>query len=48
MKILNRYFKQIFFASIGCDIYNAVADFNGTGLDDANYVNDEVSVKIWY
>ena len=39
-------FKPIFFASIDCDIHNAAADFNRAGLDDADYVDDEVFVKI--
>ena len=39
-------FKPVFFASTDCDFYYAVADFNRIGMDDADYVDDEVFVKI--
>ena len=38
--------EQVFFTPIGCDFYHAVAGFNWFGVDDANYVHDEVFVKI--
>ena len=38
--------KQIFFATIVCDFYHAVADFNRVGMDDADYVYDEILAEI--
>lgn len=40
-------FKSLFFTAIGGNLYNVVADFNRLGMDDADYVHDEVLVKIW-
>lgn len=39
-------FKPVFFASTDCDFYYAVADFNRIGMDDADYVYDEISAEI--
>lgn len=39
-------FKSVFFKAINCDFYNANADFNGIGVDDANNVHDEILVKV--
>lgn len=41
-------FKPVFFASTDCDFYYAVADFNRIGMDDADYVYDEISAEIWH
>lgn len=35
-------YKQIFFTTVNCHICYAVADFNGIGMDDADYVYDEI------
>lgn len=40
-------FKQIFFTTIGGNFYYVAAGSDGVGMDDANHVHDEVSVKIW-
>ena len=39
-------FKSVFFKAINCDFYNANADFNRIGVDDANNVHDEILVKV--
>ena len=45
-KFYYEYYNQIFFQAVNCDIYYAVADFDGTGVDDANYVYDEVLAEL--
>ncbi len=39
--------KQIFRAPIGRYIYYAIAGIDRLGVDVANHVHDEVSVKLW-
>ena len=39
--------EQIFHASTDRDFYNAVAGADRTGMDVADYVYDEVPVKLW-
>ena len=41
------YYKQVFFASVNRNICGTVADSYGIGMDDADYVHDEVFVKLW-
>ena len=41
-------YKPIFFTTIVGDFRYVVADIDWTGVDDANYVHDEVLVKIRY
>ena len=41
-------FEPVFFASTDCNFCYAVADFNRIGMDDADYVHDEILVKIWH
>lgn len=38
--------EKIFHASIGRDFYNAVTGADGAGMDAANYVHDEIPVKL--
>lgn len=35
-------YKQIFFKAISCHIYYAADDFDGIGMDNADYVHDEI------
>lgn len=39
-------FEQIFFTTVGCNLCNADAGFDGVGMDDADYVYDEILVEI--
>ena len=39
-------FKPIFFTTVGGNFCDAVAGADGTGMDDADYVHDEVLVKV--
>lgn len=39
--------EQIYHAELGRDFYNVAAGADGAGMDDANYVHDEVLVKLW-
>ena len=40
-------YRQVFFTTIGRHICYAAVDFNRTGVDNANYVHDEVLAKLW-
>ena len=39
--------EQIFYASTGRDFCHAVVGSDGIGMDDANYVHDEILVELW-
>ena len=39
-------YKPIFFTTVGGNFCDAVAGADGTGMDDADYVHDEVLVKV--
>lgn len=39
--------EQIFYASIDRDFYNAVVGSDGFGMDDADYVHDEILAELW-
>jgi Zn-finger protein len=40
-------YKPIHFKAVDCNICYAVINFNRIGMDDANYVYDEILVKLW-
>ena len=40
------YSEQVFFTAIGGDFRHADADFNRAVMDDADYVHDEILVKV--
>ena len=44
----HEYFKPVFFATTDCNFHYAVADFNRIGMDDADYVHDEILVALRY
>lgn len=38
--------RQVFYASTGRDFCDAVAGADRTGMDDANFVHDEIFIKL--
>ena len=39
--------QQIFYTTVGRHIYYAAVGADGFGVDDADYVHDEVLVELW-
>ena len=40
--------RQVFFTTTGRHICYAAVNFNRAGVDHADYVYDEIPVKLWY